>query len=272
LRRRHEELARTNAELKEARALADQLNAELEVKVGQLERSNRDLRDFAHVAAHDLQEPLRKIEAFGGRLASRYGDRLPEDGRMFIERMNDASGRMRRLITDLLGYARLNKNEAPFEPVDLRSVVRGVLSDLQVRIEETGADVRVGDLPTIDANPAQMRQLMQNLVANALKFRKPGTPPVVRIEAEIFNANDSAPHVRLTVSDNGIGFDNASAGKLFQLFHRLHGRSEYDGTGVGLATCRRIADNHAGTITASGILGMGAAFEVTLPVRKAVAA
>ncbi|MDX2159395.1 MAG: ATP-binding protein [Hyphomicrobiaceae bacterium] len=265
LRRQHEQLTQANVDLVTAHAVAERLNASLQEKIGQLERSNRDLKDFAHVAAHDMQEPLRKIEAFGQRLVTRYGDRLPEDGRMFVERMNDAATRMRRLITDLLAYARLNKEGQTFSAVDLNTILSEVLADLHVRIEETGADVSFAGLPTIEANPAQMRQLVQNLVANALKFTRPGVKPVIRIAGEILQGEGDLPSLQLTVSDNGVGFDRKSTEKLFKLFQRLHGRTEYEGTGVGLATCRRIAENHKGVIAADGVLGEGATFTVRLP-------
>jgi signal transduction histidine kinase len=268
LRRQHLKLAQAHAELTEAHAMTASLNASLRDKIGQLERSNQDLKDFAHVAAHDLQEPLRKIETFGQRLMTRHAERLPDDGRMFVERMNDAAGRMRRLITDLLSYARLNKEGPGFTPVDLSVIVKEALQDLHVRLEETGADVHVSRLATIDANPSQMRQLVQNLVANALKFTRPGVKPVIRITGEIRREGSGKAVLHLSVADNGIGFDNASADKLFKLFQRLHGRSEYEGTGVGLATCRRIAENHRGTIVACGVAGEGATFTVTLPMAQ----
>ena len=264
--RQHGELARSNAELSSAHALADGLNAKLNEKIVELERSNRDLKDFAQVAAHDLQEPLRKIEAFSQRLMSRYGDRLPDEGQMFVERMTDASIRMRQLITSLLAYARLNQEGQAVATVDLQETMRDVLSDLQLRIEETGADVRVGNLPTVVAIPSQMVQLTQNLIANALKFIRPGVAPVIEVSSRYLEGGDGMACVQIVVSDNGIGFDDKAAAKLFKLFHRLHGRSEYEGTGVGLATCRRIAENHGGTIAVSGVLGQGATFTVTLPV------
>ncbi|MEZ5853340.1 MAG: ATP-binding protein [Hyphomicrobiaceae bacterium] len=250
-----------------ARMSADAANATLQEKLKLLERSNRDLKDFAHVAAHDLQEPLRKIEAFGTRLQERCGAELGEDGAMFLGRMQDATLRMRRLITDLLAYARLEHANDALRTVDLNAVLHGVLSDLQVRIEETHAQIVADQLPSIEAQPAQMRQLLQNLIANALKFRKPDVAPVIKIcgivQCDAQNANRM---LHLSIADNGIGFDPGSKEKLFKIFQRLHGRHEYEGTGVGLATCRRIVENHGGSIDANGTPGEGTVFTITLPV------
>lgn len=235
-----------------------------------LEVSNRELEDFAHVASHDLQEPLRKIEAFGGRLTNKFDDVLPDEAKMYVDRMRNASGRMRQLIEDLLDFSRITTKARPFEQTNLNEIVAGVLSDLQIRIEESDADVVVDDLPTIDAEATQMRQLLQNLIGNALKFTKPDERPHVRVEAEV-SANGSPPSYmcRLKISDNGIGFDNKYGDQIFAIFKRLHGRTEYEGTGIGLATCRKIAQRHGGEISADGRPNGGATFTVTLPLRQA---
>lgn len=236
-----------------------------------LEISNRELQDFAHVASHDLQEPLRKIEAFGGRLAAKYADDLPEDAQMFIERMQNAAERMRSLINDLLNFSRITTQAQPFEPTELDEVLVGVVSDLQIRIEENDAEVVSDGLPTIDADATQMRQLLQNLIGNALKFCKPGRKPVVRVAAEIIPGSAGASRsdlCRLTIADNGIGFDNKYKNQIFTIFQRLHGRTEYEGTGIGLATCRKIIERHGGEIDADGRPDEGATFIVTLPVAQ----
>ena len=233
-----------------------------------LERSNGELQEFAYVASHDLQEPLRKIEAFGDRLNRRYGEVLPDEGRMYIERMQDAAGRMRRLINDLLSYSRVSSKSKPFAPVDLDRVLGEVLSDLQVRLDETGAEILVGKLGTIDADPTLIRQLLQNLLSNALKFRKADVKPVIKLEARP-GGDLVVPSVVITVADNGIGFENAYKDQIFKIFPRLHGRLEYEGTGVGLATCRKIAERHQGTIEADGRPGEGATFSIVLPMRHA---
>ncbi len=239
---------------------ADQMKAYLQ----KLEQSNRELQEFAYVASHDLQEPLRKIEAFGDRLAKRYGETLPEDGQMFIDRMQNAATRMRRLINDLLSYSRVATKANPFAPVSLNEILDGVMSDLQVRIDETDAKIESDDLPQIDADPTQMRMLMQNLIANALKFTKPDVKPVIRVGASV---RDNGM-VRLTFADNGIGFDNVYKDQMFKIFQRLHGRLEYEGTGVGLATVRKIIERHGGTIDADGKPDEGATFIVDLPLEQ----
>jgi signal transduction histidine kinase len=236
-----------------------------------LERSNRELQDFAYVASHDLQEPLRKIEAFGDRLVTRYGDSLPEDGRMFLDRMQNAAGRMRRLINDLLDYSRVTTKAKPFVRVELGEVLVGVLSDLQIRIEESGALIKADALPAIDADATQMRQLLQNVLANALKFRKADVKPEIAITCSVdditASAGRRAPHVRIEIRDNGIGFDNKYKEQIFTIFQRLHGRLEYEGTGVGLATVRKIVERHGGSIDADGQPGIGATFIIELPLR-----
>lgn len=239
-----------------------------------LDRSNQELQDFASIAAHDLQEPLRKVEAFGDRLENKCGDLLTEQGRDFLSRMRDAAGRMRTLIDDLLAYSRVTSKAEPFVQVDLAQVTREVLSDLEVRIEQVGARVEVDDLPTIDADPTQMRQLFQNLIGNSLKFRRPEEPPVVKIHGQRLighsdGLNGGYPNEELyeiIVEDNGIGFEDKYLDRLFTIFQRLHGRGEYEGNGVGLAVCHKIAERHGGNITARGAEGEGATFMVTLPV------
>ena len=237
----------------------------------QLEVSNRELQDFAYVASHDLQEPLRKIETFGDRLATKYADDLPDGGKKYVERMQNATSRMRLLINDLLGYSRVTTNAKPFAQVDLDECLDGVIDDLQIRIEETQAQVSYESLPVIDADPTQMRQLLQNLVGNALKFQRPGVSPVVTVSAEIARdhvADDQPQTCILRIADNGIGFDNKYKDQIFTIFQRLHGRNEYEGTGIGLATVRKIVERHNGLIDADGVEGQGATFIVTLPVEQ----
>ncbi len=243
----------------------------LERYMRQLEVSNRELQDFAYVASHDLQEPLRKIETFGDRLKTKYSDDLPEDGRKYVERMQSATSRMRLLINDLLSYSRVTTNAKPFCRIDLNECLEGVVGDLQIRIEETGAEVHFENLPVIEADRTQMRQLLQNLVSNALKFQKPGVKPVVTVSAEIVSdaiSGTVSENCILWVADNGIGFDNKYKHQIFTIFQRLHGRGEYEGTGIGLATVRKIVERHNGLIDADGVEGEGATFIVTLPVKQ----
>jgi PAS domain S-box-containing protein len=243
-------------------------------KAGILARSNAELEQFAYVASHDLQEPLRKIQAFGDRLCDKFGEALNEQGRDYLMRMRGAADRMQTLINDLLVLSRVTSKAQPFALVDLGQVVQGVLSDLETRIERTGGRVEVAELPTIDADPLQMRQLLQNLIGNALKFNRAEETPVVTVQCR-FGAGDeqsqSAGVCRIAVADNGIGFDEKHLDRIFAPFQRLHGRSEYEGTGIGLAICKKIAERHGGSITAESTPGAGATFIVILPVKQAAA-
>jgi two-component system, LuxR family, sensor kinase FixL len=243
----------------------------LEQKADELARSNAELEQFAFVASHDLQEPLRKIRAFGDRLKMKCAQALPVEGADYLERMQNAAARMQTLIADLLTFSRVISRVESFVLVDLAQVVQGVLGDLEVRIEKVGATVEVGELPVIDGDPTQMRQLLQNLIGNALKFQSPGVKPHVRIAARLVSSPDDygsgESFHELTVQDNGIGFDEKYLDKIFAVFQRLHNRQEYEGTGIGLAVCRRIVDRHGGSITARSKPGAGATFVVQLPAR-----
>ena len=238
----------------------------------QLERSNRELQDFAYVASHDLQEPLRKIVVFGERLKEQAAGKLDAESCDYMERMQKAASRMQTLINDLLSFSRVTTKAKPFEPVDLAKVADDVVNDLEGRIEQVKGRVEVGSLPVIEAEALQMRQLLQNLIGNALKFRRPEAPPVVKVAAQIIaNPSPEAGNgvakklCRLTVSDNGIGFDEKYLDRIFNVFQRLHSRNEYEGTGMGLAIARKIAVFHHGDITARSKPGSGATFIVTLP-------
>ena len=233
----------------------------LRVYAGRLEISNRELQDFASVAAHDLQEPLRKIETFGDRLKIKADDVLPPDCKDYLDRMMSSATRMRRLIDDLLTFSRVATRTQPFVPTDLNVVLSEVLSDLEVRIEQVGGKVEHGLMPTLEADASQMRQLFQNLISNALKFHKAGQTPIVRVESSVAR-NECV----ITVSDNGIGFEEKYLDRIFTIFQRLHGRQAYEGTGVGLAVCRRIVERHGGKVTARSTPGEGATFIVTLPI------
>ncbi len=226
-----------------------------------LERSNRELQDFAYVSSHDLQEPLRKIQAFGDRLRIKEGENLSEKGVDYLNRMLSAAVRMQRLIADLLQFSRLSTKAKQFEQVDLNLIVEEVLSDLEIIIENSGATIEVKPLPIIEAEPTQMRQLFQNLIANAIKFRKEGVAPVIKIYWQEGKAGDSS--VKILVEDNGIGFDEKYANKIFQIFQRLEGR-KYEGSGIGLAICQRIAGRHGGSINAKSKEGAGSTFIINL--------
>lgn len=253
-------------------------------KAAELARSNAELEQFAFVASHDLQEPLRKIQAFGDRLKLKCEAVNLEEGRDYLERMQSASARMQTLIKDLLTFSRIIRASQPFTTVDLAVVTKEVLGDLEHRIEKSRAKVEVGTLPRIEADPTQMRQLLQNLIGNALKFQPPEASPLVKIDAKLATRDQireegiysnppptADPEDKLcvlTVQDNGIGFEEQYLEKIFAVFQRLHGRSEYEGTGVGLAVCRRITDRHGGIITAASKPGEGSTFVVILPMQQ----
>jgi light-regulated signal transduction histidine kinase (bacteriophytochrome) len=242
----------------------------------ELTRSNRELQQFASIASHDLQEPLRKIQAFGNRLKEKYGETLTDQGRDYLERMQNAAQRMQTLIDDLLTLSRITTKAQPFVPVNLTQVTQEVLSDLEVRIQQTEGRVEVAELPTIDADPLQMRQLLQNLISNALKFHRDEEPQVVKIYSQRLENPENHPtegstvteFCQIIVEDRGIGFDEKYLDRIFNVFQRLHSRSEYEGTGMGLAICRKIAERHGGSLTGKSTPGQGAKFIVTLPIKQ----
>ncbi|MBC8053621.1 MAG: PAS domain-containing protein [Sphingobacteriaceae bacterium] len=248
----------------------------LESKVAELNRSNSELEQFAYVASHDLQEPLRKIRAFGDRLQSKYSLQLPVEGIDYINRMQNASERMQILIDDLLAFSRISRSNEDFKIVSLSEILRGVLSDLEFTIEKKKARMEITGDQLLKAIPSQMRQLFQNLISNSLKFTKPDVIPVItlsmdKIRGAEFNTpllplNEAAEYCRIELKDNGIGFDNEYAEKIFTLFQRLHTRNEYEGTGIGLAVCKKIVENHSGYIEAKGTEGEGAAFNIFIPI------
>jgi signal transduction histidine kinase len=243
-----------------------QMAGKLQRQTSDLVSSNRELQSFAAVASHDLQEPLRKIEAFGDRLRVKYSETLGEQGNDYLARILSSASRMRALIEGLLQFSRVTTRAQSPKPVVLAEIAGEVVRDLESRLEQTGGRVEIGPLPTVPGDPLQMRQLLQNLIGNALKFKKPDTPPVVRIDGETLEDPISkTPMYRIRVQDNGIGFEPQYAERIFGLFQRLHGREAYEGTGMGLAICRRIVERHGGTIAAESTPGEGATFLVTLP-------
>jgi len=234
----------------------------------QLERSNRELQDFAYVASHDLQEPLRKIVVFGERLKEKNSEALGPEALDYLDRMQKAAARMQILINDLLTFSRVTTKAHPFTQVNLAEIASEVVNDLEGRIELVKGRVELGTLPVIDAEALQMRQLLQNLIGNALKFRRPEEPPVVKVEAQIIPdpVEPAKKLCQLTVSDNCIGFDEKYLDRIFNVFQRLHTRNEYEGTGMGLAIVRKIALYHGGDITAKSKPGQGSTFILTIPV------
>lgn len=239
----------------------------MERLVAELERSNRDLQDFAYVASHDLQEPLRKVSAFADRLRTGYGEVLDERGRDYLQRMTQAAVRMQALIDDLLQLSRVATRAQPLRAVALDAPLAEALADLDERIRTTAARVSVGPMPTIDADPTQMRQVFLNLIGNALKFVAPGARP----EIEVGACETGDGRVQIRVCDRGIGLPDADRERVFAPFVRLHARTEYAGTGLGLAVVKRIVERHHGTVRALGREGGGTCFCFELPLRAAVA-
>lgn len=241
----------------------------------ELKRSNQDLEQFAYVASHDLQEPLRKIRAFGDRLAARYADKLDEVGTEYITRMQQASTRMQKLIEDLLSFSRISSGQEQFTRVNPTGVVNEVVDDIEGQILREKAKVGIKPIAEINGDRGQLRRLFQNLISNAIKFHKQGVTPVVEISGSIVSRADTekefgfslpeSSYVRIVVKDNGIGFDEKYAEKIFNIFQRLQGRAEFEGTGIGLAICRKIMTNHSGYIRAESVVGQGSQFILIFP-------
>lgn len=250
---------------------------EQERNIRELNRSNRDLEEFAYIASHDLQEPLRKISMFTERLKAKYEQGLDKEGELFIERILASAANMRTLIDNLLDFSRANRRSNTFDQVDIRTVFDGVVSELELKIEETKADIRFsGTFPTIEAVNSEMKQLFSNILSNAIKFKKPDA--AVRVDVQAAKLSKTEKHVlslpasqtffRIEVRDNGIGFDPEYSEKIFQIFQRLNGKSEYPGSGIGLAICKKITEKHNGLIFAKSQPDEGAIFTVILPEKQ----
>ena len=230
----------------------------------ELERSNRELQQFTFVATHDLQEPLRKIQMLASVLATRYANLLEGKGIDYLHRLQDTSARMRTLIEEMLTYSRMSTEIRPFTSVNLNDVIQDVLFHLESPIRKEQATIQLNHLPNVYGDRTQLSQLFQQLVSNAIKFHEPGVAPVVTITSEQLE-NEYV----IKVVDNGIGFDEKYNERIFVMFQRLHSKKQYEGTGVGLALCRKVVEQHGGKIHAHGQLGEGATFIVTLPFNNA---
>jgi signal transduction histidine kinase len=245
----------------------------LKNKIEELHHSNRELEEFAFIASHDLQEPLRKITTFSDRLLEKYKDTLTGDGNLYLSRIVASAENMRTLISNLLEFSRVAKTSQPFEQVNLDISLREVKSDLELLIEDSGTVINASPLPTVHAVSSQMKQLLENIIGNAIKFRKHGVSPQIDIETSLldtdeklkYELNPTIPYYKITITDNGIGFENEYANRIFQIFQRLHGKADYPGTGIGLAICKKIVEYHRGVIYGENIPDRGARFTFILP-------
>ncbi len=244
----------------------------------ELQHSNQELEDFAYVASHDLQEPLRKISTFCGRLYARYHDQFDREGSQYLDRIMASAESMRNLIQNLLDYSRVAQVEEALQPTRLDVLLIGVQSDLELVVEETRAKITVGPLPVVMGHAPLLVQLFTNLFSNAIKFRKPTVAPEIKVSMATPSALELAAagleadelFYRIRVEDNGIGFDPSQSEHIFQLFQRLHGKAEFPGTGIGLAICRKIAERHGGALVAHGEEGKGAQFSIYFPADPAL--
>lgn len=248
----------------------------LKRKIRELDRSNKELEEFAYIASHDLQEPLRKINTFSERLRDKAKDELSSDSMLYLEKMLNSTTNMRMLIDNLLEFSRTSRTNLPYEHCDLETIFNDSISELELKIEETGATIERSTLPAIEAICSQMQQTFNNLISNAIKFRKAGIPPVIKINCDEVTIEEKEQnrlpidqkYYKLTFQDNGIGFEQEYSGKIFQIFQRLHGKSEYPGSGIGLAIVKKIIDNHHGLIYAQSAPDKGATFIIYLPEKQ----
>ena len=245
---------------------------ELEQINSALEMSNTDLQQFASVASHDLQEPLRKIQMFAQLINEEYSGNENDSIIRYVKKILHSSDRMRSLITDVLNYSRLSANNNKFEPVNLNELINGVIEDFELTITEKKAVIDAAPLPQVEAIPGLIRQVFQNLISNALKFSKSGTPPVVTIRGQgmakrsfMSMPQENGPYVSITIADNGIGFDPQFSANIFNIFQRLHSKDKYEGTGIGLAITKKIIEKHNGIIRADSKEGDGSTFTIILP-------
>lgn len=263
----HKDLALEHQLLEESNRQLNQYSSQLEERVEkrtqELERSNKDLEDFASIASHDLKEPLRKISSFGELLKDGLPDLKPPASE-YLDRIQRSAVRMENFINDLLDFSSITFKAKPFELTDLNQIVEEVLIDLETRIANTGGTVRIINLPTLEADPFQMRQLFQNLIGNALKFHREDSPPVISLDCK----KDEGSKWVISVKDNGVGFDPEHAERIFKPFERLHGKSAYEGTGIGLAICMKIVNRHNGEISVTSDTQSGSEFTVTLPEKQ----
>ncbi|MBO9204567.1 MULTISPECIES: ATP-binding protein [Niastella] len=258
----YEETLKDNFELKQVQEELSEHQEQLEKYIVELNQSNFELQQFAFVASHDLQEPVRKLMFYSDYLLKRYDDKMDGKGIEYLKLIHSVSGRMRTLIKDLLAFSQISKTEIAFNHVDLNSVARYALQDLQLAIEEKKAVINIQSLPSVEGDESLLRQLFENIITNSLKYSRNGVPPEINISCKQVENNHE-----IIFADNGIGFEEKYAPQIFKLFQRLHARDQYEGTGLGLAICLKIVEIHKGSIRATSSEGKGANFFVSLPIR-----
>jgi len=249
---------------------------ERERNIRELNRSNKELEEFAYVASHDMHEPLRKILTFSERIKGRFAGALGDDGKVYLDRIASSAENMRNLIDNLLEFSKVSRGARSFTTCDLNDLLKNVISDQELRIEETGTTITCQTLPVVEAVPSEFRQLFNNLISNALKFRKKDSAPLISISARRLSHTEKADHLlhfnkayfQIDVKDNGIGFEPVYAERIFEIFQRLHGKAEYAGSGIGLAICKKIVESHDGIIYASSQPGEGSTFSVIIPEKQ----
>lgn len=262
-----QELSRRQKTLDQLREYEDQLKGQIR----QLETSNEELERFAFVASHDLQEPLRKIQSFADLITDRYSNLFDEDSMLFMGKISGSARRMSKLIKDLLNFSRISNHQEVFKTVELNAIVRRILDDQELRIKGMDVQLEVDDLPVIQAVASQMDHLFNNLISNALKFTRAGVQPLLHIQSRVVNGEAYAglhpnrPYFEITITDNGIGFEEKYLDHIFKVFQRLHGKTAFEGTGIGLAICKRVVMSHHGYITAHSRPNEGTTFVVVLP-------
>jgi light-regulated signal transduction histidine kinase (bacteriophytochrome) len=247
-----------------------------EAKFLSLKRSHTELKEFAYSASHDLKEPLRKFTVFGEKLQLKYKDRLDKEGNLYLDRMMVAAGTMKKLIDSLMDFLFIQDDTEYFRKTDLNEVLQSVENDSRLTFEQTGSTLKAAPLPVIEAIPVQMKKLFSHLIDNAIKFRKPGVPPEIKISCGLAEQNElelrgmppEKEYYKIVVMDNGIGFEPEYSQKIFKAFQRLHGNAEYPGSGIGLAICNRIMDIHKGVIFSESRVGVGSAFTLLFPQKE----
>jgi light-regulated signal transduction histidine kinase (bacteriophytochrome) len=259
----YQKLAYINTHLNE---LVRERTAELNQYSEELKRSNQELQNFAFVASHDLQEPLRKIRAFGDRLNTTCADQLNEKGQDYLARMMSAAERMSVLISDILRYSRVTQQVEAMQNVALETMLEEAIGNLEIAINESGASIETSPLPIVMGDKAQLTQVFSNLLSNSIKFRQSNTPLQIKITSTTRLTEDGKQIAEIKVADNGVGFDSKYVSKVFEIFQRLHSKDAFSGTGIGLAVCKKIIERHGGTITADAEVGLGATFFITLPI------